>query len=178
MPAVSYVSLSTGIKRVIIRDCLLISVQESAKIAEKYKEGIEFNNNITTRLDLPGVSTNMANEVAIETTMETNVGVVAFKSPSITDVQGIADAGDEIKEFVGAERPHTLVFDFEQVKFFSSQVLGLLLDIRAKLAAYDGTVVISAINPQLHRVFRITNLDKVFGFFPDRESAVKSAGAG
>jgi len=44
---------------------------------------------------------NMASEVAIETTMETNVGVVAFKSASITDVQGIADATDEIREFVG-----------------------------------------------------------------------------
>ena len=117
----------------------------------------------------------MANEVDIETKMETDVGVVAFKSPSITDVQGIADATDEIREFVGAEHPRTVVFDFEQVKFFSSQVLGLLLDIRARIADYGGKVVISAINPQLHRVFRITNLDKVFGFFPDKESAVKSA---
>ena len=120
---------------------------------------------------------NMAKEVAIETTMETNVGVVAFKSASMTDVQGIADATDEIKEFVGQNQPRTLVFDFEDVRFFSSQVLGLLLDVRAKLAAYEGKVVLSAINPQLHRVFRITNLDKVFGFFPDRESAVKSANA-
>ena len=119
----------------------------------------------------------MANEVAIETTMQTNVGVVAFKSPSMTDVEGIAEATNEIREFVGQNQPRTLIFDFEQVKFFSSQVLGLLLDTRAKLAAYGGKVVISAINPQLHRVFRITNLDKVFGFFPDRESAVKSANA-
>ena len=119
----------------------------------------------------------MGNEVAIETTMETNVGVVAFKSASITDVQGIANATDEIREFVGQNQPRTLIFDFAQVRFFSSQVLGLLLDIRAKLAVYEGKVVISAINPQLHRVFRITNLDKIFGFFPDLESALKSANA-
>ena len=126
---------------------------------------------------MSGASTNMANEVAIETKMKTDVGVVAFKSASMTDVQGIADANDEIREFVGQNRPSMVVFDFEQVRFFSSQVLGLLLDIRAKLAAYEGKVVISAINPQLHRVFRITNLDKVFGFFPDVESAIKSASA-
>ncbi len=119
----------------------------------------------------------MANEVAIETTMEANVGVVAFKSASITDVQGIADVTDKIKEFVGENQPRTLIFDFAEVRFFSSQVLGLLLDIRAKLEAYEGKVVLSAINPQLHRVFRITNLDKVFGFFPDLESSVKSANA-
>lgn len=119
----------------------------------------------------------MANEVAIETTMEAKAGVVAFKSPSITDVQGIAEATEQIKEFVRQNQPATLIFDFEEVRFFSSQVLGLLLDIRATLVAYEGKVVLSAINPQLHRVFRITNLDKVFGFFPDLESAVKSANA-
>jgi anti-anti-sigma regulatory factor len=35
-------------------------------------------------------------------------------------------------------------------------------------------VVISGINPNLTRVFRITNLDKVFKFYPDVESALKA----
>jgi anti-sigma B factor antagonist len=65
-----------------------------------------------------------------------------------------------------------VVVDFEGVKFFSSAVLGLLLDIRAKLKTYDGEVVISAINPQLYRVFKITHLDRIFKFFPDKENAV------
>jgi anti-sigma B factor antagonist len=66
-----------------------------------------------------------------------------------------------------------MVFDFGNVKFFSSQVLGMLLDIRSKLEEYDGNIVISSIDPQLHRVFKITNLDSVFSFYPDKESAVK-----
>jgi len=116
----------------------------------------------------------MAEEVSMETKMEANVAVVAFKSPSITDVKAIGTATDKIRSFVEENQPGRLVFDFEQVKFFSSEVLGLLLDIRARLEPYSGKVVISAINPQLHRVFRITNLDKVFGFFPDKDSAVRA----
>jgi len=50
------------------------------------------------------------------------------------------------------------------------------LDIRAKLETYNGEVVVSAINPRLHRVFKITNLDKIFRFFPDKESAIKTTG--
>ncbi len=119
----------------------------------------------------------MAEEIDVEMTMEANVAVVAFKSPSMTDVDGIAAACAKITEFVGENKPGRLIFDFEAVKFFSSLVLGLLLDIRAKMQQHDGEVVISAINPQLHRVFKITNLDKVFGFFPDRESAVKATDA-
>ena len=38
--------------------------------------------------------------------------------------------------------------------------------------------VLDEIFPQLHRVFKITNLDKVFRFFPDKESAVKTINDG
>ena len=115
----------------------------------------------------------MPEEIGLEITMEANIAIVAFKSPSISDVDGITNASNHIKEFIDKNQPKKLVFDFDEVKFFSSQVLGLLLDIRAKLEKYSGKVVISGINPQLHRVFKITNLDKVFKFFPDRESALK-----
>ena len=115
----------------------------------------------------------MAGVIDLEITINADTAVVAFKSASLSDVDGLAKASDEIKEFVDKNRPKKLVFDFEGVKFFSSQVLGLLLDIRTRMGKYNGEIVISAINPQLHRVFKITNLDKVFEFFPDKESALK-----
>ena len=49
---------------------------------------------------------------------------------------------------------------------------------RARMKTYEGGVVISGINPQLYRVFKITHLDRIFEFFPDRSSAVKSVGTG
>ena len=116
----------------------------------------------------------MNEEVGVEITIRGNSAVVAFKATSISDVESISAAAEQIKEFIEKDHPHKIVFDFERVKFFSSQVLGLLLDIRATLETYNGEVVISAINPQLHRVFKITNLDKIFRFFPDKESAFKT----
>ena len=110
----------------------------------------------------------------MEITSQDNVTVVRFEAASISDVEAVTAASSQIRSFIDQNHPDELIFDFEGVKFFSSQVLGLLLDIRAKLQPYNGKVVISAINPQLHRVFKITNLDKIFKFFPDRESAVKS----
>lgn len=116
----------------------------------------------------------MDEQVGVEITVEGPVAVVAFKATSISDVEGIAAASKQITEFIDENHPNGIVFDFEQVKFFSSRVLGVLLNIRAKLETYNGEVVISAINPQLHRVFKITNLDSVFRFFPDKESAVRA----
>ena len=119
----------------------------------------------------------MDEEVGVEITSEKHVTIVIFKSASISDVDEINFASKQIKDFIDGNRPKMLIFDFGMVKFFSSQVLGLLLDIRSKIEVYSGEVVVSAINPQLHRVFKITNLDKIFRFFPDKESAIQSAGS-
>jgi anti-sigma B factor antagonist len=116
-------------------------------------------------------------KVIVEITSEGNAAIAAFKTASISNVEEIASVSKQIKEFIEKKKPKEVVVDFENVKFFSSAVLGLLLDIRAKLKTYDGEVVISAINPQLYRVFKITHLDRIFKFFPDKENAVKAVSA-
>jgi anti-sigma B factor antagonist len=116
----------------------------------------------------------MDEKKSVEITTKFDAGVVVFQAASISDVEEIGRISNKIADFVVKNKPSKLVFDFQKVKFFSSQILGMLLDMRARLSANNGEVVISAINPQLHRVFRITNLDKIFRFFPDVESAVKT----
>ncbi|MFC1781015.1 STAS domain-containing protein [Planctomycetota bacterium] len=127
------------------------------------------------KMSFNGAIESMDGKVSIEITNHSGTGVVAFKSASVSDVEAIAAASDKIKEFVKLNKPSRLIFDFEKVKFFSSQVLGMLLDVRGQMDSYDGRVVVSAINPQLYRVFKITNLDKIFTFFKDRESAIKES---
>jgi anti-sigma B factor antagonist len=116
----------------------------------------------------------MDEKKGVEITTKSDAGVVVFQAASISDVEEIGQISNKIADFVVKNKPAKLVFDFQKVKFFSSQILGMLLDMRARLSASNGEVVISAINPQLHRVFRITNLDKIFRFFPDVESAVNT----
>ena len=116
----------------------------------------------------------MDEEIGVEITNEGTASIVVFKSASVSDMDGITATSKQIKKFINENQPNKLIFDFGSVKFFSSQVLGLLLDIRTKVETYGGEVVISAINPQLHRVFKITNLDKVFRFFPDKESGIQA----
>ena len=123
---------------------------------------------------MAGTKRVMDGTVDFEITRDGDIAVAAFKSGCISDVEGIASAGRQIKEFIEENKSKKLVFDFAEVRFFSSQVLGLLLEVRAKLKECNGEVVISAINPQLHRVFKITNLERIFRFFEDRQSAVKT----
>ena len=120
----------------------------------------------------------MERKIDVEITNRHDIGVVAFRATSISDTEGINQASAQIKEFVEENRLRKVVFDFEPVKFFSSGVLGVLIDIRNRLEKNGGEVVISGIIPQLYRVFKITNLDRIFRFFPDRESALEAVGTG
>jgi anti-sigma B factor antagonist len=117
----------------------------------------------------------MAEEVVGQIMTEGETAVVTFKKSSISNVQDISSAASNIARFVEDNRPKNVIFDFKNVKFFSSQVLGLLLETRAAVAPYEGRVFISSINPQLHRVFKITNLDQVFKFFPDVDNALNAS---
>jgi anti-sigma B factor antagonist len=114
----------------------------------------------------------MEQKSEIEITEFDGGAVVAFRSASLGDVEQLRMVSKEIDGYVDAKMPRRLVVDFDGVKFFSSQVLGILLQLRSRLIKCGGLVVISGINPQLYRVFKITNLERIFEFYPDCQSAV------
>ena len=101
----------------------------------------------------------MNSYVAVEITKQGDVTIITFDGVLLCDADGIEAIGEKIKENVLAERPKKVVVDFCGVKFFSSQVLGVLLELWRRVEGYKGKVAISGINPQLHRVFKITNLE-------------------
>lgn len=103
---------------------------------------------------------------------EGDVAVASFTSSCICDVEEITNASAQLRQLIETHRPQRIVFDFTGVRFFSSQVLGLLLEARARLEPRNGEVAIAALSPQLERVFRVTNLDRIFRFYPDRNAAV------
>jgi anti-sigma B factor antagonist len=101
-----------------------------------------------------------------------DVAVASFRHSCISDVEEISNASAQLKGYIEQNRPNRMIFDFGGVRFFSSQVLGLLLEARAHLQAGEGNVAVSALSPQLERVFKITNLDKIFAFYGDTDAAL------
>jgi anti-sigma B factor antagonist len=114
----------------------------------------------------------MDTKTSMDIAIEGNAAIATFKSTCISDVEEIASASTQIKQYIEANRPRKMVFDFDGVKFFSSQVLGLLLEARARLESHSGQVAITSLSPQLERVFKITNLDRIFSLYPDRAAAL------
>jgi anti-sigma B factor antagonist len=116
----------------------------------------------------------MENEKIFAIATEGDVVVITFKAVSISNSSGIEAVSVEIREMIEADKPAKILVDFTDVRFFSSQLLGMLVDVWKRLKAHNGKMLISGINPQLSRVFRITSLDKIFQFHPDKESAMQA----
>ncbi|MGH2270193.1 STAS domain-containing protein [Anaerohalosphaeraceae bacterium U12dextr] len=100
--------------------------------------------------------------------------VVRFDAPAIGAATNLEQLGHELRDIIVQRQPTKMIIDFTRVSFFSSQMLGLLVDVWRRLKDCGGAVVISGINPNLTRVFRITSLDKVFDFYPDTDTALKA----
>ena len=115
----------------------------------------------------------MKEKVDMEIISRQDGATVVFNTAALSGSEEIAAASGLIFDYIEKNNPKLLVVDFEKVKFFSSQVLGMLVNIHNRLERQNGRLLIASINPQLYRVFRITNLDKIFQFLPDSESAVK-----
>ncbi|HIJ71652.1 MAG TPA: STAS domain-containing protein [Planctomycetes bacterium] len=103
-----------------------------------------------------------------------DVSVVSFGQDIVTGLLGLEQINERLRVYISDRKPGKLIVDFDGVKFFSSQVLGMLVDIWRRLRDYGGIMLISGVNPQLNRVFKITNLDKIFEFYPDRAHAVEA----
>ena len=119
----------------------------------------------------------METQEALTISSEGAVAVACFTGACICDVDEIARASAALRRHMETQRPTGLIFDFTGVKFFSSQVLGLLLEARGRLQPQGGRVAVSALSPQLERVFRITSLDQIFAFYPDRPAAIRQLSA-
>ena len=114
----------------------------------------------------------MTKKSGVDITSEGDTAIAVFQSACVSDVEEITTASTQVRQFIDQHKPRQMIFDFSGVKFFSSQVLGLLLEARAQLQPQQGQVAVCALDEQLQRVFKITNLDKIFTFHYDRRAAM------
>lgn len=112
-----------------------------------------------------------ANTLKIEQLGE--VTTVGFRDASILDVLTIQRIGRDLYDVVERDGRLKVVLDFSEVRFLSSQALGVLLTLRRKADKAGAKVVLAAIRPELVKVFKITNLDKLFEFVDSCENAVQ-----
>ena len=102
-----------------------------------------------------------------------DVTVVNFQNISVLDSANIESLGRSLLDLVEKQDTRKLILEFSAVRFMSSQALGVLLQLKKALDPVHGQVVIAGIRPELHKVFKITNLHKMFIFHDTLDKALQ-----
>ena len=102
------------------------------------------------------------------------VTIVTFDDESILDPLQVQDIGEQLHRLIEEEDRQRLVLDFHKVKILSSQMLGVLIGLLKRIRSDRGRVVICGMKAELHKVFKITNMDKLFSFYETEGHALRS----
>lgn len=113
-----------------------------------------------------------SNELNIKET--SGIIVITLGNSDVSSILEIDKTSEIFVDYIKSKQPPKIIINFDDIKFFSSKTLGMLLNGWKKIEAYGGKMIISGINPQLSRLFRITNLDKIFKYYPDINSAIEA----
>jgi len=102
-----------------------------------------------------------------------NATIVALTDEKILEENDVRALQESIMSVVEPAEQINLILDFQNVRFLSSAVLGLLIRVSKKVYERDGQLRLCNINPKIHEIFKITRLTKVFDIYPDIESATE-----
>ena len=100
------------------------------------------------------------------------VVVVTFQDSAILEMPVRDQLCTDLYALVEKQDKRKVVLDFTNVRFLASHTLGILLTFQKKATAAKGEVVLCSVRAELMKVFSLTNLDRLFRFFPDDAAAL------
>jgi len=104
------------------------------------------------------------------------VSVVDLSDASILDGPTIQTIARRLYALVDEQAQRKILLVFSRVRFLSSSMLGVLIEMRKRSQAIRGRVAICGLRPELRKVFRITRTEKMFEFHDAEEPALNSFG--
>jgi len=125
----------------------------------------------------------LAEEVGMEDKPQFHVDYEAVaEDVGVVILEGEIDiySAPEFKEVLvnGIESGATrVIVDLSRVTFIDSTALGVLVSGAKRVRPRNGNLDIICTDENIIRIFEITGLDRIFGIFPSRGEALKSASA-
>ena len=107
-----------------------------------------------------------------------DVQVIEFLEARILDQLMIDKIKNEILAMVEEAGLPKFVISFENVKYISSAVLGMLMTVNKHVLAKKGELRLAAIDQSLMEVFTLTRLDKILKIYKTTDDAMRKFGAG
>jgi anti-anti-sigma factor len=105
-----------------------------------------------------------------------DVTVVTFQDSVLVDAQVIEKVGQELNVLVEKQDRRKLLLDMSKVTHLSSAALSVLLVLRQHVEKAKGILVISGLNKDLQKLFKLTSLHKIFTFAASEQEALEKMG--
>ena len=100
--------------------------------------------------------------------------VIEFRTNSLMNPSELESIATDLYRLVDEEDRRYLVLDFENVKYLSSQAIGIVLTLHKKLSQLGkSSFVLCGVGPTLMQLLKITRLDRVLKIKPSQKEAVK-----
>lgn len=99
---------------------------------------------------------------------------IEFIDRNILDEANIKQIGEEITQIIDSQAQPKILISFENVDHLSSSALGTLITLNNKIEAKDGQLRLADIDEQIHQIFLITKLNKIFEIHESSEKARRS----
>lgn len=108
------------------------------------------------------------------------VTLVSFLCRKVTEQDEIEHFRAELQSLPDESPNKIFLLDFNAVHFMSSFVIGQLISFSRKVSQINGLVAFCAVNPPIDEIFSLTNLTRIFQFFPTQKEALEvlNSGAG
>jgi anti-anti-sigma factor len=91
-----------------------------------------------------------------------DVTFVTFIDEKILEDKQLRELQKSFETVIERNDNKKLILDFINVKFMTSAFLGLLIRIHKKVCELDGQIQLCNVDPNIRRVFEITQLTKIF----------------
>lgn len=104
------------------------------------------------------------------------VTVVTIQDSAVLEAGMIEHLGQELIQLVDEQNRQKLIVDFSNVRFLSSQALGLLLTLNKKCKGINGSLALCGLRPELMKIFQITKVEKLFEFYATDAAALAAFG--
>jgi len=105
-----------------------------------------------------------------------DVTVGTFQDSVLVDAQVIEKVGQELNVLVEKQDRRKLLLDMSKVTHLSSAALSVLLVLRQHVEKAKGILVISGLNKDLQKLFKLTSLHKIFTFAASEQEALEKMG--
>ena len=101
-----------------------------------------------------------------------DVTIVDVVSRQLRELAEIEKIGEALYDLVDNRNVKKLILDLSKVQILSTQALGVFIKLREKVGQANSRMVLCGVNQNLHRLFKISQLAKLFTFCDDEESSL------